>query len=99
MFDSKTKPIMSLTPKPIKARPFLVALIEIYLNAPDGTDQHTTAAETIKHRLCCKMINNNDLVDAGKASESAKILPIKTLAEILSALTKKPITEDDFKTR
>ena len=76
-----------------------MALIEIYLNAPDGTDQHTTAAETIKHRLGCKMINNNDLVDAGKASESAKTLPIKTLAEILSALTKKPITEDDFKTR
>lgn len=90
---------MSLTPKPIKARPFLVALIEIYLNAPAGTDQHTTAAETIKHRLCCKMINNNDLVDAGRASESAKILPAKTLAETLSALTKTPLTEDDFKNR
>ena len=85
---------MSLTPKPIKARPFLVALIELYLNAPDGTDQYKTAADTVRHRLKCGAITIKDVLDASRASHSARIRQIRMLAVILSNLTQQTITAD-----
>ena len=85
---------MPLTPKPIKARPFLVALIELYLNAPDGTDQYKTAAATVQHRLKSGAITVKDVLDASRASHSARIIQIGMLAGILSNLTQQTITAD-----
>ena len=85
---------MSLTPKPIRARPFLVSLIELYLNAPDGTDQYKTAAETVRHRLKSGSITVRDVLDASRASVAAGVIPIGILAGILSNLTGQTITAD-----
>ena len=85
---------MSLTPKPIKARPFLVALIELYLNAPDGTDQYKTAADTVQHRLKSGAITIKDILDASRASQSAGVIQFGMLAGILSNLTQQTITAD-----
>ena len=85
---------MSLTPKPIKARPFLVSLIELALNAPTDTDQYRTSHDTIKHRIKSGAITIKDVLDASRASASAGVIPFGILAGILSTLTGQTITAD-----
>lgn len=70
-----------------KAKPFLVSELEVYLNAPDGCDQHQCAIDTVRHRLACKAISINDIIDAALVSESASILPYSVVAKELSDLT------------
>ena len=74
---------MSLTPKPIKARPFLVS-----------PDQYKTAHETIKHRIKSGAITVKDVLDASRASVSAGVIPFGILAGILSNMTGQNITAD-----
>lgn len=85
---------MSLTPKPIKARPFLVSLIELALNAPTDTDQYKTAHETIKHRIKSGAITVKDVLDASRASVSAGVIPFGIIAGILSNMTGQTITAE-----
>ena len=85
---------MSLTPKPIKARPFLVSLIELALNAPTDSDQYKTAHDTIKHRIKSGEITVKDVLDASRASLSAGVIPFGILAGILSNMTGQTITAE-----
>ena len=83
-----------MTPKPIKARPFLVSLIELALNAPTDSDQYKTAHDTIKHRIKSGSITVKDVLDASWASLSARVIPFGILAGILSNMTGVTITAE-----
>lgn len=70
-----------------KAKPFLVRDLELFLNAPDGCDQHKIIIATVQHRLAHKAITIEDILDAAIVSESASCLPFSVVAQELSDLT------------
>lgn len=84
-------------PRPrIKHRRFLVELIELALNAPTDTDQYKTAEATIQHRLKCKAVTVQDVINASKVSVTGVAVPMGVLAGLLSVLTGEVITAVDI---
>lgn len=85
-----------MKPKPKKSRPYLVQLIELHLNAPEGSDQYKIAGESVRFRLLKKEITITDVLDACRVSESASRLPFFALAQLMSDFTHEEITAEDI---
>ena len=83
-----------LKPKPFKAKPYLVNLVELFLNSPTDSDQYKTAVDTVQHRLACGAVEIKDILDASRASATASVLPFGILAGLLSKLSATVVTAE-----